>query len=339
MAQPDVGDDPVYVIVRTIVDMCRSWLLPSLIYLALITWGPASSAAGPPQEEKRQSAHVGGLIYTLSSDKVQYFAFEPLQITLQVHNPTTKAIELPTVLDSGCELRIHKAGTSEKDRGLSQSQWVIQESARIEKISPGKNLKLRPRAFRLGADELCLRPGRWVIEYAYHGAESLPSPRWVSNQVQVECIDQPLDFPQDATGEIRSLVKNLKRTGIRSSRPGWTSVPYDHTMRRLKKLGDAATPALLANVGNYSRQPQIVQLLGDLKVERAVPQLLDALRMQDDPYDSLIIANLAKITGHPQGYRFHRRWFDSDTREDAVQTYQQWWNAPDLRPDAAKDSR
>ena len=107
--------------------------------------------------------------------------------------------------------------------------------------------------------------------------------------------------------------------------PGWSSVEYSEPMTQLLALGKIAVPALLANLTNYAVEVPVIQLLGDLKVTEAVPLLLDRLWMRDDPHDSLIIARLAEITEHPDGYGFHRRWFDERTQQAAVRAYRDWW--------------
>jgi hypothetical protein len=48
---------------------------------------------------------------------------------------------------------------------------------------------------------------------------------------------------------------------------------------------------------------------------------------EDCTHDSAIVAKLAEITQHPEGYGFHRRWFNEGVRQSAVETYREWWKA------------
>jgi hypothetical protein len=143
----------------------------------------------------------------------------------------------------------------------------------------------------------------------------------------------PVKIPNGTEGGVAAALRELHRcpdSGFESSRPGWSSVRYNEAMEDLKRFGQAAAPALLANIDNYRIQLAVIQVLGDLRVEEAVPELVERLWMEDCFHDSLIVAKLANITGHPEGYGFHRRWFDEAVRVKPVATYKQWWNVKAL---------
>lgn len=111
----------------------------------------------------------------------------------------------------------------------------------------------------------------------------------------------------------------------RATRPGWAYVGYTEPMTRIAKFGDDAVPVLIANIDNKVLKLQILQLLGDLRAKEAVPILLARLEMKDSANDVFIIAKLAEITEHPEGYGFYRRWFDEGVQQRAVVEYRKWW--------------
>jgi hypothetical protein len=173
-----------------------------------------------------------------------------------------------------------------------------------------------------------LTPGSFKLQYRYFGTQSSGGLKWATPPIAIACVEQPLVIPQGTDDRVKAALRKLKdspESGCSSDRPGWTRVDYTEPMKELSALGQLAVPALLANLGNYAIEMPVIQLLGDMKVKEAVPLLLDRLWMQDDMHDSLIIAKLAEITGHPEGYGFHRRWFDKVTREAAVKAYRDWW--------------
>jgi len=177
-------------------------------------------------------------------------------------------------------------------------------------------------------EDCCLTPGAFKLQYRYFGTQSGGGPKWATPPIALACVEQPLVIPQGTDDCVKAALRKLKdspESGYESSRPGWTRVDYTEPMKELFALGQLAVPALLANVNNYAIEMPVIQLLGDMKVKEAVPLLLDRLWMQDDVHDSLIIAKLAEITGHPDGYGFHRRWFDKQVQRDAVKTYRDWW--------------
>lgn len=122
-------------------------------------------------------------------------------------------------------------------------------------------------------------------------------------------------------------------------RPGWADVEYSEPMQRIVAFKQEAVPVLIANLESGEFQLQVIQMLGDLKAAAAVPALVDQLevlekgpefddRRGDDVFDeftqSLLLAKLADITGHPDGHRFYRSGFSSGVRQQAVAAYRQW---------------
>ena len=137
-----------------------------------------------------------------------------------------------------------------------------------------------------------------------------------------------LRFPRNTPKDLRQAVIDAYNTPIteaRADRPGWANVGYTEPMTRIAKFGDDAVPALIANIDNRVLRLQILQLLGDLHAKKAVPVLLDRLEMEDSANDVFIVAKLAEITEHPEGYGFYRRWFDEAVQQRAVATYRKWW--------------
>jgi hypothetical protein len=98
------------------------------------------------------------------------------------------------------------------------------------------------------------------------------NPSLVSNEVSVTCIRQKLEFPDNSASAIKQALKRLHEDdeerfpGIFDANPGITFVSYTRSMKELRDHGSAAIPALLANIGVFAIQHQIVQILGDLHV-------------------------------------------------------------------------
>lgn len=122
------------------------------------------------------------------------------------------------------------------------------------------------------------------------------------------------------------------------SRPGWAEIEYTEPMERIVAFKEQAVPVLVANLDCKEFRPKAIQMLGDLKARTAVPALVDQLEKLAGPeFDdgergdlnliaqSMLLAKLAEITGHSDGYIFYRRGFDSKVRQAAVEAYRQWW--------------
>ena len=266
---------------------------------------------------------VGGVACKLVSQTSTYAVGEPLRLALHVENVTNTNQELPPVLGARYELDVRGPGGDERDRG----SWSVSMSEADLSLLPGDSRTIElPRS----SEGSCFTPGKHRLRYRYFGTESREEPQWVTPCITIACVEQPLVIPAGTDVRVmRSLLglQDAPPGGCSSMRPGWTTLFYSDPMTELAALEDEAVTALLANIHVHSLEMEIIQLLGDLRVKQAVPLLLDRLWMQDSVHDWLIIAKLAEITEHPDGYRFHRRWFDQQTRLAAVKAYRDWWAA------------
>ena len=262
----------------------------------------------------------GDISYTLRSETKTYFVGQPFRLTLHVKNLSQSKRILPPVLNAGYRIGVRGPGDSEHHQVFG-----VLEVEENRDLLPGASRAIElPRSLR----DRCFTPGTNELQYCYFGTQSKGGPKWVTPPITITCLEQPLVIPKGTDERVKAALRKLKdspKVGISSGRPGWTAVSYTEPMKQLSALGKLAVPALLANVNNYAIGMPIIQLLGDMKVKQAVPLLLDRLWMQDGPHDSLIIATLAEITEHPDGYRFHRHWFDKKTQEAAVRAYRDWW--------------
>ncbi|MEQ1904088.1 MAG: hypothetical protein ABL888_07900 [Pirellulaceae bacterium] len=285
-----------------------------------------SMLVSPIAGQQNESAKTEGLKFSIKSEKDRYFVAEPFQLAIEVSNPTDRTIEVPSLIADGYSLSLRDLDDENpKDELQIEGEGLIERPSDIITVEPGqtKTIALRGSGFKQVPAEGCPKPGRWAIKYTYHGSR-WPDPQWHLNEIKIECVAQPLVFSEGTPEQIRTLVQQIKLVGISSSRPGWTDVSHNDSMKRLLELGDAAVPALLANINNYERQLPIMELMGELGVESAVPEMISALELRDTLRDSLIIAKLAEITKLEDGYRFHRRWFDPGVRESALRAYQEW---------------
>jgi hypothetical protein len=203
--------------------------------------------------------------------------------------------------------------------------FSVQEAKENQDLLPGASRTIDlPRRL----EDYCSTPGPHELQYRYFGTHSDGGPKWTTPPISIECVEQPLVIPEGTDDRVKACLRKLRDSrefGISSCRPGWTAIDYTEPMKQFSALGQLAVPTLLANLNNYAIEMPVIQLLGDMKVKQAVPLLLDRLWMEDDPHDSLIIAKVAEITGHPDGYRFHRCWFDKQVQEAAVKAYRDWW--------------
>lgn len=277
--------------------------------------------AAQDADRDKPTTVINGCSYRLVSKTNTYFVGESFRLALHIKNHSNSKQELPPVLNVGYELRIQGPGGNEDRKG----SWSVQ--------MPKEDLNLLPGGSRIielprNSDDCCLTAGSHEVRYCYFGASSGGAPQWETAPIAVECIAQPLVIPEGTDDRVEMALRKLQdspSSGISSARPGWSSATYSAPMKELAALGSKAIPALLANLHVCSLELSIVQLLGDLKVKEAVPLLLDRLWMEDNSHDSLIIAKLAEITDHPDGYGFHRRWFDEGTQRTAVKAYRDWW--------------
>lgn len=137
----------------------------------------------------------------------------------------------------------------------------------------------------------------------------------------------PVVIPEATSVRVAQALRDLRASpsgAFSSQRPGWTSVGENEPMRELRECGDEAVSAILANLGNFWIRMELIQVLGKLKAKQSVGPLLDLLWMEDCFHDMLIVAVLAEITEHKDGYSFHRRWFDPVVRKAAVAAYKDW---------------
>jgi hypothetical protein len=147
----------------------------------------------------------------------------------------------------------------------------------------------------------------------------------------------PRGTPPKLAAAIRDAWADPSLSG-RISRPGWADLEYSEPMERIVAFKQQAVPVLLANLDNREFRPKVIQMLGDLKATTAVPALVDQLEKLAGPeFDdgergdldrvaqSMLLAKLAEITNHPDGYDFYRRGFDERVRRAAVEEYRQWY--------------
>lgn len=294
------------------------WLIGVGLSMAVV----GCASRGPV--ELQSPTCVNGLTYVLVSQTNVYFVEEPFRLSLHVKNVSERKQTLPVVLSEGYKLYIRGPGGNE---GNSQAVGDRQMREEDLDILPGES---RIIDLKRSMNNCCFSPGLHQVSYCYFGTHGGGDrkPSWITPAVTIRCIEQPIVIPEGTDIRVTQALRKLQDspgTGFFSSRPGWTTADYSEPMTQLSSLGKVAVPALLANLQNFAMEISIIQLLGDLKVKEAVPFLLDRLWIQDDPHDSLIIAKLAEITGHPDGYGFHRHWFDKRTQEDAVKAYRDWW--------------
>lgn len=135
----------------------------------------------------------------------------------------------------------------------------------------------------------------------------------------------PIGTANELVIAIRDVFENPSTTW-ESSRPGWSTVAPTPAMKRVVAFGDEAIPVLLANLHNRNQvmRFQTYEMLGMLDAKSTVPALIDSLYYDDGTDDAFIVAKLAEITDHPDGYRFYRKWFDANTQKEATETYRRW---------------
>lgn len=270
---------------------------------------------------------VEGLSLVLKPQKGCYFEYEPLRFSLEITNTTDEERTLPPAVDDAFELAIRPAAASGPRRSGGSRTGGTEERVQPRSVGSGETLAL-PLPRRSG--RWCCESGTFRIAYMYFGPSWKPGqePALASGQLTVECVRQPLVFPEGTSESVVNLLKGLReagRSGFLSQIPGWSEVDYNEPMMELAKLGDEAVPALIANLGNHRIQLQLAQLLAAMRAKEAVPSLLEQLWMEDDWHDFIVIAKLSEITGHPDGYRFHRRWYVPAVRREAVSAYRAWW--------------
>jgi len=133
--------------------------------------------------------------------------------------------------------------------------------------------------------------------------------------------------------------------GFEISRPGWAEVHYDEDMKAVKACGKKVWTKLLKRIGEIdntkligAEEPARNQRVGeagdderltarkvflvkvsaiaaDLKIKELAPVLFSYLGDGDNAFCNLLAVNIGRILEVPDLYRYHRRWFDKETRE------------------------
>ncbi len=89
-------------------------------------------------------------------------------------------------------------------------------------------------------------------------------------------------------------------------------------------------PVLLSNIHHPAIGNSAIQILSDLRVKEAIPDLIKILsdRPRNDEAESLIglsLNALAKITQHHNGYRLYRTAFRPEIVDQAIIEYSEWY--------------
>lgn len=283
--------------------------------------------------EWRSPTVVDGIEYTLIPDKRTYFVGEPFRFSLRACNVSDTSRVPPEDLDSSYRLKV--LGAKELD---VERHFAARLSPELKSLAPGEaeTVRLSSVPFQAGR-----QVGIALWQYTFLDA----TPRWSTTPVRIRCVVQPLRFPPGTTGSVAGALAELYDSPMLDIspdvRPGVVEISYTDAMQKIKDLGRVAAEALVANVGNYRVQLSVLQLLGDLRVTAAVPQLVTMLSTGDklDSFrDALVLTVLGRITEHPQGDSFSKRVFDLQARREAVAAYQAWWESHQSRASGATAS-
>ncbi len=275
---------------------------------------PTSSASYEPE----------GLVYRLRALKDVYYEYEPLELTLIVTNAGLKAAPMPLTEEGGTVI-VRKMTDNDE---LSWKPRPVTQAVAGEDVMPGEIVDIR-LTDRQGQVHMSAT-GSWAVQYRCQG-EGGPKRRiYVStSDLLLQCAPQPLVIPADTPKPVADALNELMAAPARdfiSRRPAWTQVNYSQPMTKLKSLGEAAVPALLANLNHYKIQPAVIQILSDLKCRQAVPRLLNMLQMDDRLSDAQILTALHTITECPKGFDYYTNWLhDAEMQKQAVAWYRNWW--------------
>ena len=156
-----------------------------------------------------------------------------------------------------------------------------------------------------------------------------------------EAVDESsITFPPGTPDRIEKLFISLSENppdGVFMCRPGYARVFYTQDMIDIANSPSDAIPVLLANIDHPTIGNPVIEILGDLRVKKAVDPFIDLLRIaqasNNEDEIGLILNVLAKITQHPRGYRFFREAFQPEVIDEAISEYGAWYKSQRNKPE------
>ncbi|NLW86083.1 MAG: hypothetical protein GXY38_04350 [Planctomycetes bacterium] len=262
-----------------------------------------------------------GLEYRLHSVRDEYFEYQPLDLVLVIQNSPDRERALP-VADEGGKVLIRKCLDNDP---VGWEFRPVTISGAPQALAAGQTLYAR-----LGDPTGHVRlpgVGQWIVSYDFHEADAPKAPPVVSTRgLYLRAVKQPLVIPVSTPQVVQELLTELSASPPRifvSNFPAWTEMVVTPTMQAIEAQGDAAVDALLANLEHYALQPLIIQMLADMRAERATPYLEALLlkRGQGLQVERLIITALGRITRNPEVFNIYSRWPHEEARKQAAEVF------------------